>query len=214
MKKFLKYELDRYLSGRGAELVEEQPLMLVEDQSYIHYSKGSLTFYALRDWIGEKKLNEALALYIKDKKFQQPPYTNSRELLSYIAKVVPQDKQAILTDLFETITIYDLKTTNVESKRRTDGKYDVTFDVEAKKFRADGKGKETETTLSDWIDVGVLGKKEKNGADRILALEKKQIRSGKMKFEFVVDEQPEKAGIDPLNKMIDRNPDDNTKSAS
>ena len=90
----------------------------------------------------------------------------------------------------------------------------MTFDVEAKKFRADGKGKETETALSDWIDVGVIGKKDKNGADRILALEKKQIRSGKMKFEFVVDEQPEKAGIDPLNKMIDRNPDDNTKSAS
>ena len=41
MKKFLKYELDRYLAGRGAELVEEQPLMLVEDQSYIHYSKGT-----------------------------------------------------------------------------------------------------------------------------------------------------------------------------
>ena len=35
-----------------------------------------------------------------------------------------------------------------------------------------------------------------------------------MKFEFAVNEAPEKAGIDPLNKMIDRNPDDNTKSAS
>ena len=89
MKKFLRYELNRYLSGRGAELVEEQPLMLVEDQSYIHYAKGSLVLYALRDSIGEKKMNEALALYIKDKKFQQPPYTNSRELVSYIAQVVP-----------------------------------------------------------------------------------------------------------------------------
>ncbi|MCI0614203.1 hypothetical protein L0244_14550, partial [bacterium] len=78
----------------------------------------------------------------------------------------------------------------------------------------DGKGKETETSMSDWIDVGVLGKKEKDGADKILAIEKKQIQSGKMKFEFVVNEPPEKAGIDPLNKMIDRNPDDNTKSAS
>jgi hypothetical protein len=214
MKKFLKYELDRYLSGRGAELVEEEPLMLVEDQSYIHYSKGSLTLYALRDWVGEKKLNESLARYVKDKKFQMPPYTNSRELVSYMAQAVPADKKGILKDLFETITIYDLKTTDVQSKRRNDGKYDVSFDVEARKFRADGKGKETETSMGDWIDVGVLGKKEKNGADKILALEKKQIQSGKMKFEFVVNEPPEKAGIDPLNKMIDRNPDDNTKSAS
>ncbi len=214
MKKFLKYELDRYLSGRGAELIEEEPLELVEEQSYIHYSKGSLALYALRDWVGEKNLNEALALYIKDKKFQQPPYTNSRELISYMSQAVPPDKKTIIKDLFEAITIYDLKTTDVQSKRRNDGKYDVTFEVEARKFHADGKGKETETSMSDWIDVGVLGKKEKDGADKILALEKKQIHSGKMKFEFVVNEPPEKAGIDPLNKMIDRNPDDNTKSAS
>src|SRR5690606_8322327 len=40
MRRFMKYELDRYLSGRGSELVEEQPLMRVENQSYIHYSKG------------------------------------------------------------------------------------------------------------------------------------------------------------------------------
>jgi hypothetical protein len=214
MKKFLKYELNRYLSGRGAELVEEQPLMLVEDQPYIHYAKGSLTLYALRDWIGEKNLNQALSLYIKDKKFQQPPYTNSREMISYIARAVPSEKTGILKDLFETITLYDLKTTDVQSKRRSDGKYDVSFNVEAHKFRADGKGKETETTMNDWIDVGVLGAKQKNGAEKVIALEKKQIHSGQMKFEFVVNEPPEKAGIDPLNKMIDRNPDDNTKPAS
>jgi hypothetical protein len=90
----------------------------------------------------------------------------------------------------------------------------VTFDVVARKFRSDGKGKETETPMNDWIDVGVLGAKQSNGADKILALEKKQIHSGKMKFQFVVNDPPSKAGIDPLNKMIDRNPDDNTKSTS
>jgi hypothetical protein len=28
---------------------------------------------------------------------------------------------------------------------------------------------------------------------------------------FVVNEEPDKAGFDPLNKMIDRNPDDNVR---
>ena len=49
MRRFLSYELDRYLSGRGGELVEELPLELVENQPYIHYSKGSLVLYALKD---------------------------------------------------------------------------------------------------------------------------------------------------------------------
>ena len=46
MRRFLKYELDRYLRGRGGELIEELPLMRVENQPYIHYRKGSLVFYA------------------------------------------------------------------------------------------------------------------------------------------------------------------------
>jgi hypothetical protein len=89
--------------------------------------------------------------------------------------------------------------------------YDVTIDAEAHKYRSDGKGKESETAMNDWIDVGVLGKKGKNGEDRILALEKKQLQPGKLQFHFVVNEEPDKAGIDPLNKMIDRNPDDNVR---
>ncbi len=211
MRRFLKYELDRYLAGRGGELVEEEPLMRVEGQPYIHYAKGSLVMYALRDYIGEKQLNQALSRFVHDKAFQQPPYTNTREFLTYIAQAVPEDKRAILTDLFETITLYDLKTTEAKSTRRPDGKYDVQFTVEAKKFHADGKGRETEATLNDWIDVGVFGAKKKNGDDNILALEKKQIHGGSVTFQFIVNEPPDKAGIDPLNKLIDRNPDDNTK---
>lgn len=211
MRRFLKYELDRYLAGRGSELVEELPLMLVENQPYIHYGKGSVVTYAFRDFIGEKPLNTALAMYVKDKAFQDPPYTTTREFLTYVDGAVPSEKKTVLTDLFETITLYDLKSTEVKTKRRADGKFDVKITVDAKKFRADGKGKEAETLLNDWIDVGVLGKKRENGEDNILALEKKQIHTGKMEFSFVVTQEPEKAGIDPLNKMIDRNPDDNTK---
>ena len=42
IRRFLKYELDSYLSNRKSEAVEELPLMRVENQGYIHYRKGSL----------------------------------------------------------------------------------------------------------------------------------------------------------------------------
>ena len=54
MRRFLRYELDRYLSSRGGEKIEELPLMRVENQQYIHYRKGSLVFYRLRDEIGDR----------------------------------------------------------------------------------------------------------------------------------------------------------------
>jgi aminopeptidase N len=48
MRRFLKYELDRYLRSRGGEVVEELPLARVENQQYIHYQKGSLVLYWLK----------------------------------------------------------------------------------------------------------------------------------------------------------------------
>ncbi|KAG1605843.1 hypothetical protein G6F46_013425 [Rhizopus delemar] len=67
MRQFLKRELDGYLSGRGGEAIEEQPLERVENQQYIHYQKGSLVFYRLREEIGEQALNRALKRFLQDK---------------------------------------------------------------------------------------------------------------------------------------------------
>ena len=60
MQKFLKYEMDKYLSGRAMERKKEQPMALTEGQSYIHYNKGSVIMFALQDYIGENKVNTAL----------------------------------------------------------------------------------------------------------------------------------------------------------
>src|SRR3546814_9441661 len=49
MRKFLRHELDTYLMSRATERVRELPLALNENQQYIHYNKGSVVFYALRD---------------------------------------------------------------------------------------------------------------------------------------------------------------------
>ena len=213
MQRFLKYELDAYLRGRGGELIEEMPLVLVENQPYVHYRKGSLVMYALRDLLGEERVNEVLAGYIADVRFQQPPYTNSLELLERFRAVTPAEFQPALRDLFERITLFENRTVSATSSRRSDGRYAVTIEVEAKKFYDDGSGRETSAPVQDWIDVGVLGEPAKGSKiDRVLALEKKKITGATARFEFIVDEAPSKAGIDPLNKLIDRNPEDNVKS--
>ena len=80
VKRFLKYELDNYLTGRTLERKKELPLLAVEGQSYIHYNKGAVVMYALRDYIGEDRVNAALRDFLDATKFQQPPYTSSAEL--------------------------------------------------------------------------------------------------------------------------------------
>ena len=76
--------------------------------------------------------------------------------------------------------------------------------VEAKKVRADGRGQEHAVPLHDLIDIGVL---DANG--KFLYLQKHKIEQEKTDFTVTVDKVPAQAGIDPVDKLIDRNPDDN-----
>ncbi|WP_017729736.1 ABC transporter permease/M1 family aminopeptidase [Nafulsella turpanensis] len=213
MKKFLEYELNLYLQGRTGEARKELPLYRVENQDYIHYRKGSLVMHALADYLGEEKLNRALQDYIKDVAFQQAPYTNSIEFLHFIRGVTPDSLQYLVTDMFERITLYENKTIEATYRKLENDKYKVILIVEAKKFYADGQGVETEAKLNDWIDIGIMAREKVNGRwkDKPIYLEKHQLKSGVNKFDFIVIEEPEKAGIDPYHLLIDRNPDDNTK---
>lgn len=207
MQKFLRYELDRYLSDRGGELIAEQPLVLVENQPYIHYRKGSLIMYALRDYIGEENVNRALAKFLRDHAFENPPYTTATELVKYFRAEAPPQYQDTITDLFERITLFDNRATAVSSTKRPDGKYVVKITVASQKLRADAKGEEKPVPVNDLIDIGILGDK-----DKVLFTEKRHITKPQETFEIVVSEKPVKAGIDPFNKLIDRNPKDNLKS--
>lgn len=216
MRRFLKYELDNYLRNRGGELVEEMPLYLVENQPYIHYRKGSVVMYALKDYLGEKPLNRALADYVAKVAFQKPPFTTTLEFLDYIREAVPPGSESLIQDLFKTITLFENKVDDATYAEQPDGTYLVRLEAEAKKVRADGDGVETEIPIDDWIDVAVFGEKDgDSGAEgKVLFLEKRHVTEPRVAFEVVVGERPVRAGIDPYNKLVDRNSDDNVKRVS
>ena len=170
--------------------------------------------YALKDYIGEDSLNAALAKYIKKARYQEPPYTNSVEFLSFIKAATPDSLKYIINDMFETITLYENKTTSCSYTKTKDGKYLVKISVECKKMKADSLGKMKDVAIGDWIDIGVFGSKEQKGkkTETELYLQKRKIDKNKMEFEILLTEEPVKAGIDPYNKLIDRTPDNNVRS--
>jgi aminopeptidase N len=217
IRKFLKYELDNYLRARGGEALEELPLARVETQPYIYYRKGSLAMYRLQDEIGEDAVNRALRHLIKDWAFKGPPYPSTTDFLKDLRAETGPEHQDLITDLFEKITLYDLKTTKAEAKKRPDGRYDVTLTVQGKKLYADGQGKETEAPLNEAFDVGVFahepGKAGFQASD-VIAVQHLPVRSGAQTFTFVTDREPAFAGVDPYNKAIDRNTDDNLLKVS
>lgn len=213
IRKFLKFELDSYLRARGGDVIDEQPLFKVENQPYIYYRKGSLVMYRLQDQIGEEAVNRALRKLIADHAFKGAPYPTTLDFMAALRAEAPADKQALITDLFEKITLYDLKTKSAAVKKRADGKFDVTVVVDAQKKYADGKGKETNAALNETMEIGLFTAKPGDkgfAAKNVVLYQRRSIRSGENRFTFTVDKAPTFAGIDPYNTVIDRNSDDNT----
>ncbi len=216
IRKFLKFELDRYLRSRGGELVEELPLYKVENQPYIHYRKGSLVMYRLQREIGEDAVNRALRNLLAKFAFKGAPYPTSLDLVAALRAEAPADKQGLITDLFEKITLYDLKTKAMTVTKRKDGRYDVVLTVEAKKLYADGKGRETPASMDEVLDVGLFtampGDKGFDSS-KVVTLVTRPIHTGTQTLTFTVDKAPKYGGVDPYNYLIDRNSDDNVLKA-
>ncbi len=138
---------------------------------------------------------------------KSPPYPTTDDLIAELRAVTPDDLQYLITDLFETITLYDNRALEATWRQTEDGKYAVTVKVQSGKVRADDQGHETPTPMNDLIDIGVFTGRGKQ--ERALYLQKHRLAGGEATFEIVVDEQPTRAGIDPYNKLIDRVSGDN-----
>jgi ABC-2 type transport system permease protein len=205
MKRFLQYELRNYLLLRGLERNDEMPLDRVQaSQGYIHYQKGGLVMYALQDYIGEDKVNQALSEFVKTYGFKGAPYPTSLDLLASLRTVTPQDSQYLLEDMFEHITLYESRAVSATYKKQTDGKYQVHLTAEFKKYQADSRGQQHQVPAHDSIDIGIL-----DAQGNYLYLQKQKIEKDRTDFTVVVDKLPVEAGIDPLNKLIDRDPSNN-----
>ena len=212
MRRFLEYEMDGYLIGRVGERKGERPLQLVEQQPYIYYQKGALSMYALRDYIGEDRVNRALKRFLDATKFKGPPYPTSLQLVKELRDATPDSLKYLIEDLFETITMYELRTDSavVTKAPRDSSKFQVEMWISARKQRADSSGETTDIPMRDWIDIGVFAKPHKDSTkayDRNgvpLYLMKQLVDTGARKITIVVDRKPSKAGIDPLHKLVDR----------
>lgn len=216
MRKFLEYEMDVYLRSRGQELLKERPLLQVDaDQGYVHYNKGSVVLYYLKELIGEAAVNRALKTIVDRYAYAEPPYPTSHVLLDALRAETPAEIRPKLEDLFEHITLHSNRTLAAKATKRSDGKYDVELEVETRKFRADAKGLETEVSADGHIEIGAFAappKGKKYGAT--LHRQSVPLKTGKGAVRFVVDQLPEKAGIDPFHLLIDRIPSDNLKKVS
>jgi aminopeptidase N len=212
MRKFLKYEMDKYLRGRGRESLKELPLAKSENQGYIHYNKGSVAMYYLKEMIGEDSVNAAMRAFLEKFRYAEPPYPVSLDAIDEFYAHTPDSLRYVVKDLFEDITLFENRCKEASVKDLGNGRWEVTIQVECRKLKADDLGKETEAPVNDYIEIGAFAKPpsgKKYG--KTLHRERVKISRKDNTFTFIVAEKPHNAGVDPFSLLVDRNPEDNLK---
>ncbi|TCN90334.1 M1 family aminopeptidase [Shewanella fodinae] len=211
LRKFLKYELDRYLRGRSAEQKEELPLLRTEGQDYIHYQKGSVIMMALEDHLGEQRLNDNLKAFLERYRYRNDPYPTTLDLLTYLKRDTTAEQSQFIDESFRDITLYDLRLTKATVAPLDNGKFKVSMDIFAQRKVADGQGKETEKPLNEAIDIGAFSANpdKLQTPQQVLLLQKYPLHSGDNHLEIVLDSKPAYVGVDPYVKLVDRDAADN-----
>lgn len=212
VRQFLRYELDRYLSGRADDPIGELPLYRVEKQPYIYYRKGALAMYMLRDYLGGDVVNGVLKQLVQKRAYSASPYTSSLDLLKLLKQASSEKHHSLIDDLFKKIVLYDVKVVNSQVSQNNDGTFRVSINVETRKSYFDSQGNQTEAELDIPIDIGLFERnpaEERFNNEDVILLEKRMIQGRKQTIEIVTNKRPRYVGIDPYNKLIDRQPDDN-----
>ncbi|MFD2514759.1 ABC transporter permease/M1 family aminopeptidase [Pontibacter locisalis] len=208
LRRLLYVMRSSYLTPRSKADV---PLLRATDQ-FLAYRKGPFAMYMLREYVGEERIDMALRSLLQKYSSGDPPLPTSLDLYRELQAVTPDTLKHLLSDLFVTNTYWEVKTKDAQAQQMSDGKWQVTLEVQARKVKADEAGKVTEVPMQDMVEVGAFLADKDGYLGQEIYLQKHRITSGSQRVRFVVPEKPVVAGIDPHSLLIDTKSYDNTKN--
>jgi hypothetical protein len=176
------------------------------------YRKGGLAMYALSEYIGEERVNEALRRLLAQ--HDSGALLTSLDLYRDLQAVTPDSLHYLLHDLFEANTFWLLETERATAKETDSGAWQVTLDVRARKVVVDSAGVETKVPMDDWVEIGVFAPAEEGDEElsKPLYVQKHRIRSGEQTITVTVPHKPARAGIDPHYLLFDLEMDNNIEA--
>ena len=211
--KFLELERDKYLTGRTKDAEGELPLYRVEDQSYIHYRKGAIAMYALKDYLGEDTINKAIRRFIEKHANRSNRYAISTDFIDLLKEEITSKDEPIVADMLEKITLFDLKVLHSTATKLDSGQFKVSVQLEASKYYDDELAPE-QIALGYPVEIGLFSANPLDkgfNKEDVISVEKYALDGKRASIEIMVDKRPEFVGVDPYLKLIDREIDDNIR---
>ncbi|MGV3710207.1 MAG: M1 family aminopeptidase [Gemmatimonas sp.] len=205
-RQFYDWNMKAYFTGRTVFTNRELPLVDIVGQPYLHYFKGAVAMYTMREFIGADSVNAALRRFRNQYAGADAPPATSRALYEELERVTPDSLRPLLSDLFEHITLWRLHTDSVRVDSAGSGQFTVSLFVDVAKVRADSVGRETPIPMNDLVEIGAFADDTSTAP---FYRRHHRIHDGKQVIQFSVPTKPVRAGLDPLHKMLERERHDN-----
>ncbi|MGI9531255.1 M1 family aminopeptidase [Lutimonas sp.] len=201
----------RYFSGRSMASDIEPPVYKVFGHGYISYGKAYTVMLALRDLIGEDKVNEVLKTITDNHRKTNKLEVNSIEFLNEIYKVVPKEYHTLIDDWFKKVITYDLAIEDGSYKELPNGMYEVSVHIKALRFETMENENIKQIAINEPIKIGIFTSHPSNikNNDSILYFQSTQIDSEDTELKFLVKELPKYISVDPFGTRSDENFTDN-----
>ena len=210
--------LQRYLSQMRLEYEvphsRAAPPLLQANNAFMNYRKGPFALFAMRHYIGQERVNDALRNMLK-KSTLEGPLPTTLDFYRELRAITPDSLHYLAHDLFAANTFWELEAEIAKAIPAGEDTWQVSLEVEARKVTVDSIGNETNIPMNDWIEIGVYAPRKKGeSSSRVLYLQKHRIASGKQTIIVKVEGRPARAGIDPNHLLIDLELENNTKKVA
>ncbi len=201
----------RYFRSRTFEKGIEPPLYFSDGQDYLSYGKSYVVLLAMKELIGEENVNSAIRTLTDRHRAEVEPTLTITELLEEFYKRSPKKHHALIDDWLKKVITYDLKINNTSYKKLSNGQFEITLDISAKRYEQNDQGAAIAIDINEPIQIGLFKKHPRTitPQDEILYLKVHQVNKEKMTFKIIVNEKPEYIGIDPFGTRLDSDRVDN-----
>lgn len=206
LRKFFKDESQLYFVNKDRN-GKEQTLAQAVDQPYVYYQKGGLVLYAIKEMIGEQRLNSALVRLLKAHAYSNAKAT-TKDLIAELIKEVNLQEARFIEDSFNRVMTYQLKLEMLNCQLIANGKYASTFKATTTASGADGRLGPISPMA---IDIAAFNEFESEWTKNLKPIyyKKHQFNQSENTFTMITDQKPKAVAIDPLGYLLDNNLDDN-----
>lgn len=192
-----------YFAYRSAIAEKEMPLWQTTDQPFVHYQKGGLALFRLKEVLGEKHLNRALRELVTHHGYPlQKPYPAT--LVNLLKRGTNASQARLIDELFKQVIVFDNDIKILSNKPLPGNKQLLTLEINVRKTD-ETSGKPMPLKPDDEIDIAIFDQQimPNVAPPKPVYLLRHHFSKNRSVIQIVVPRAAAAVVLDPLSCMLD-----------